>query len=66
MSVLAVAMLADMATAEAGVQRHTALAGVVAMDMATVVAGAVIGLALDITAFLLLLTMHRQWLMHLR
>jgi hypothetical protein len=64
MSVWAVVMLADMATAVAGAQQLTVLvgvlAGVVAMDMATAVLGVVIGLALDITAFLLRLTMRRQ------
>jgi hypothetical protein len=64
MSVWAVLMLADMATAVAGAQQPTllvgVLAGVVAMDMATAVLGVVIGLALDIMAFLLQLTTHRQ------
>jgi hypothetical protein len=70
MSVWAVLMLADMAMAVAGAQRLMVLVGVLAgvadMDMATAVVGAVIGLVLDITVFLLRLTTHHQWLMHLR
>jgi hypothetical protein len=48
--------------AGAGVQQHIVLAGVAAMDMdmAMAAVGAVIGLVLDIMAFLLRLTTHRQ------
>jgi hypothetical protein len=58
MSVLAVAMLADMATAAVGVQRHTDLVGAVDMDMDMVAVGEVIGLALVTMAIPLQPTMH--------